>query len=47
MEDEKRVHHDAHFQKELDFLKDNMAHIASLLKQMLKKSIVKASPIGL
>lgn len=36
MEEKERAHRDAYFQREMDFLKLNMAHITSLLEQTLK-----------
>jgi hypothetical protein len=32
MKDKERVHHDDHFQEDLDSLKVNLAHITSLLE---------------
>jgi len=38
MEDEKRAHHDAHFQEELESLKASVAHLTSLLEQTLRNA---------
>ena len=38
MEDEERAHQNAHFQEELNALKDSVARIASLLEQTLRNS---------
>jgi hypothetical protein len=38
MEDEKRAHHDAHFQEELESLKASVARLTSLLEQTLRKA---------
>ena len=43
MEDEERVHRDAHFQKELESLKASMAHLASLLEQTLTNAYGEGS----
>jgi len=41
MEDKEHAHRDAHFQEELDSLKASMAHIASLLEQVLRNALSK------
>jgi len=35
-EKKKKAHFKAHYQKELDDIKSNMAHMTSLLKQLLQ-----------
>ena len=38
MEDEEHAHQNAHFQEELNALKDSVARIASLLEQTLRNA---------